>query len=153
MLSDSIEKHGKRRGTVKPSRVRKPAPPRPPTPGKRARITAATRREVMERDGYRCTFESDDGRRCGCTSGLELDHVEGAKATGSSRPEDLTVRCRAHNQLRSIRLYGRRYVERRIAEARQERRDRREGKPIAASGNGNGEPPSLGGAGAKGRPR
>jgi hypothetical protein len=89
MLRCTIEKHGKRRGTVKPERTgKKPAPP-PPTPGKRAPIAASVRREVMERDGHRCAYVSPDGVRCESTWQLELHHRDGALVTGSSGPDEL----------------------------------------------------------------
>jgi hypothetical protein len=95
MLDDSLEKHGKRLGFVAPSRQRKPAPPRPPTPGQRAPIPLPVRREVLQRDGYRCTFTGHDGERCPCTTRLEMDHLDPAKETGRSTAADLTTRCRS----------------------------------------------------------
>jgi hypothetical protein len=38
-------------------------------------IPAAVRRAVFERDGGACAFVDAQGRRCGCTSGVELHHV------------------------------------------------------------------------------
>ena len=113
MLDCAIEKHGKRRGTVKPTHSREPEP-RSPTPGVRAPIPAAVRREVMERDGGRPTYLSPDGRRCASTWQLELDHVRGALVTGTSTAAELTVRCRPHNQLRARDVFGRAHVARRI---------------------------------------
>jgi len=96
-FGDFIEKREKRKGLAKPEHPRKPTPPRPPTPGKRAPISAETARIVYERDGYCCAFVGLDGKRCGSTWQLELHHREPAPITGSSRPEDLEVRCRPHN--------------------------------------------------------
>ena len=119
-LDCAIEKHGKRRGTVRPERARK-TPLSPPTPGERARIPAWVRREVMERDGYRCTYVSPDGERCESTHRLELDHLEGATVTGTSTPDELTVRCQPHNLLRAHQVFGKAYVQRRIRERQQQR--------------------------------
>ena len=41
----------------------------------RRHVPAAVRREVVARDGERCAFVSDDGRRCREKGFLELDHV------------------------------------------------------------------------------
>ena len=121
MLDCAIEKHGKRRGTVTPARTRKTELP-PPTPGRRQPIKAWVRRAVLERDGYRCTYLSPDGTRCESTRRLELDHAEGATNTGSSRPDELTVRCRPHNLLRAKDMFGKAHVERRIRESQAVRR-------------------------------
>jgi hypothetical protein len=80
--------------------------------GKSPRITNATRREVYERDGLRCTYIAEDGRRCEARAFLELDHVDAKAIRGSSGAENLRVRCRAHNQLTAEQTFGREHVER-----------------------------------------
>jgi hypothetical protein len=125
MLDDSLEKHGKRLGFVEPARPRKPAPPKAPTPGKRAPVSVAVRRAVLKRDGYRCTWVATDGERCPCTTKLEMDHLEPAAETGSSTVADLTTRCRAHNQYRAVQMYGAEHVRRRTEEDRRAREARR----------------------------
>jgi hypothetical protein len=136
MLDDSLEKRGRMSGHLEPSRRRMAAPAKPPTPGKRAPVTLPVRREVLRRDGYRCTFVSETGERCPCTTRLEMDHIDPAKETGSSRAGDLTTRCHTHNLWRALRRYGREYVEKRIEEARRLR-------PVRAiSGEGAGYGPS-----------
>ena len=106
-LGDFIDKREKRKGLAKPERPRKPAPPRLPTPGKRAPISAETARAVYERDGYCCAFVGADGKRCGSTWQLELHHREPAPLTGSSRPEDLEVRCRPQPAAQRLRSEAR----------------------------------------------
>jgi hypothetical protein len=125
MLDDSLAVQGKKRGFVEPSRPREPAPPRPSTRGERAPVPRDVRRQALKRDGYRCTWVHPDGSRCETTSRLEMDHIEPARETGSSRLEDLTTRCRFHNQLRAVRRYGRKYVQVRIEDARRAREARR----------------------------
>ena len=39
-------------------------------------VTNAARREVLERDGMRCTYVSPDGRRCEARAFLEFDHAQ-----------------------------------------------------------------------------
>jgi hypothetical protein len=75
-----------------------------------------------------------------------MDHLEPARETGSSTAADLTTRCRAHNQLRAIRTYGRAYVDDRIAEARRAREARRALRIF--TGGGSQDPPTASGAGA-----
>src|SRR5690606_22222294 len=53
------------------SRPRKAAPP---TKGSR-HVPRAVKREVFQRDGDRCTFTDEHGRRCAARSFLELHHV------------------------------------------------------------------------------
>jgi hypothetical protein len=146
MLDDALAVEGKRRGFVEPERPRKTAPPKPPTPGERAPVPPHVRREVLKRDGYRCTWVHPDGSRCEETARLEMDHLLPARETGSSTAADLTTRCRGHNRLRAIRRYGRAYVNDRIAEARRAREARR--APRIFTGGGSQDPPTASGAGA-----
>jgi 5-methylcytosine-specific restriction endonuclease McrA len=85
------------------------------TSGKRnpSRVRTAARREVFERDGLRCTFLSEDGRRCGARAFLELDHVDAKANGGSNEAKNLRVLCRAHNQLAAEQTFGREHIERR----------------------------------------
>lgn len=127
LVADSREKHGKRLGYLEPRRPR-PIVEKPPTPGKRARIPLPVRRAVLKRDGYRCTEIGADGERCSETEGLEIDHLDPANETGSSRVEDLTTKCRPHNLYRARLRYGLAYVQRRIEAARRAREARRAAK-------------------------
>ena len=80
---------------------------------KPGRIARATRREVFERDGRRCTYVSPEGRRCEARAFLELDHAEPRALGGHDVAENLRVRCRAHNQLAAEQVFGREHVEQR----------------------------------------
>jgi 5-methylcytosine-specific restriction endonuclease McrA len=87
------------------------------TPGVRPtsrHIPTATRRFVFERDGSRCTYVSPDGHRCDATAFLELDHVVPHALGGRADPENLRVRCRAHNRLWAEQAFGRDRVERAV---------------------------------------
>jgi hypothetical protein len=128
MLDDSLEKHGKRLGFDEPKRPRKAAPPKAPTPGKRAPVRRADRRAVLKRDGNRCTWVTPEGERCPCTTRLEMDHLDPAAETGSSGAEDLTTRCRTHNQYRAFLMYGADHLRRRMEEDRRAREARRKAK-------------------------
>ncbi len=108
----AIEKHGKRRGAVKPARTRKPAAPKPRRPGEREPIPAEVRRAVWERDGGRCTYLSPEGRRCECRWQLELDHVRPDALGGPPTVENLRLRCRVHNFLHAEETFGRAHMAR-----------------------------------------
>jgi hypothetical protein len=69
-------------------------------------IAKAVKREVFERDGGRCSFVDERGRRCSERKGLELDHVVPFARGGSSTAENLRLRCRAHNQLHAEISFG-----------------------------------------------
>jgi 5-methylcytosine-specific restriction endonuclease McrA len=121
-----IERHGKRRGAVKPERERKPAagvperqrklaaprPPQPPCLGERQPIPAPVKRAVWERDGGRCTYVSPGGHRCQSRWRLELDHVVPARLGGSATVANLRLRCRTHNTLHAEEVYGREHMVR-----------------------------------------
>jgi 5-methylcytosine-specific restriction endonuclease McrA len=103
----AIDRHGKRRGAVKPERRRKPATPRPRRPGVREPVPAEVKRAVFERDGGQCTYVSPEGRRCDSRWQLELDHVEPAALGGPSTIENLRLRCKVHNRLHAEQTFGR----------------------------------------------
>ncbi len=50
-------------------------------------IPDAIKREVFERDGGRCTFTDEHGRRCGETGALEFDHLDGFARTRLHRAD------------------------------------------------------------------
>ena len=100
----SLRKDLLRRKTGRVDRPR-PATPRLAKAASRA-IPAATRRAVWARDEARCTFRSDDGRRCSSRRGLEFDHVIPFVRGGTSTVEGLRLRCRAHNQFEAERTFG-----------------------------------------------
>jgi 5-methylcytosine-specific restriction endonuclease McrA len=65
-------------------------------------IPAAVRREVWQRDGGRCCYEDAGGRRCRETSNVEFHHRKPFALGGLPAPENLELRCAAHNQYRRI---------------------------------------------------
>jgi hypothetical protein len=60
-------------------------------------IPAEVRRAVWLRDGGRCAFVGSAGRRCGTRGFLQFHHVEPFAIGGSATPENIQLRCRAHN--------------------------------------------------------
>ena len=80
-------------------------------------IPLEVRPEVWERDGGRCTYVSPDGRRCESCWQLEFHHTGLAGNTGSTA-KDLALRCKPHNGLDAMDVFGREHIEARIAERR-----------------------------------
>jgi 5-methylcytosine-specific restriction endonuclease McrA len=84
--------------------------PRPST--RRGYVSRAVRREVFGRDGERCTFGDECGRRCESRTWLELDHRIPRARGGADDAWNLTVRCRAHNRLSAEQQFGRDHMDR-----------------------------------------
>ena len=69
-------------------------------------VPAEVKRTVWERDGGRCTFVSDGGKRCPARARLEFDHVEPVARGGLATVAGIRLRCRAHNQYDAEQVYG-----------------------------------------------
>jgi 5-methylcytosine-specific restriction endonuclease McrA len=82
-------------------------------------IPASVRREVHERDGDRCTFVSESGKRCDSRRMVEFEHDVTHACGGESTPNNLRLLCRAHNQLMAEREFGTEFMERKRAAARE----------------------------------
>jgi 5-methylcytosine-specific restriction endonuclease McrA len=96
------------------------------TPKENSRhIPSAVRREVLARDGVRCTFVSSEGHRCAERGMLEFHHEEAFARGGPPTTSNIRMLCRKHNQWLAERDFGRRYIQERIEEA-QHTRDRRQ---------------------------
>jgi 5-methylcytosine-specific restriction endonuclease McrA len=114
----AIEKHGKRKGAVAPSRKRarkasaSPPPVAPQAGQPREPVTAEVRRHVWRRDEGRCAWVSPDGHRCGSRWRVEVDHIEAAALGGPSTPENLRLACGAHNRLHAEKTFGRAFMDR-----------------------------------------
>jgi hypothetical protein len=92
-------------------KVRAPRPPRAAATCADGRyVPRAVRREVVARDGERCAFVAEDGRRCEEIGFLELDHVVPVARGGSASVDGVRVLCRSHNQYEAERILGREVV-------------------------------------------
>jgi len=91
-----------------------------PKPGSR-HIPHGVRREALARDGARCSYVSEDGKRCQQRGWLELHHEQPFGRGGPATATNIHILCRAHNQLLAERDYGRTFIEQRIRHARSER--------------------------------
>ncbi len=72
-------------------------------------ISASVRHQVWIRDKGRCTYASNLGESCGQTRMLELEHIIPVCRGGEGSLENITLRCRFHNQQEGRRLIGSKY--------------------------------------------
>jgi hypothetical protein len=77
------------------------------------------KRAVVARDGGRCTFAGPDGRRCGEVRFLELHHTDPWAKGGGHAKDNVTIRCRAHNQLAARLDFGPVFMDARAGESRR----------------------------------
>lgn len=85
------------------------------------RIPLEIRRLVLQRDGGRCAFVSDAGRRCESRERLEIDHVMPVAKGGRTDLQNLRLLCRAHNQLAAERELGSEFMRRKRTAASSHR--------------------------------
>ncbi|HXC51240.1 MAG TPA: hypothetical protein VN634_10180, partial [Candidatus Limnocylindrales bacterium] len=90
--------------------------------GQRSRtIPAAVRRDVWRRDSGRCRYVDGRGRRCRETSNIEFHHKAPFAMGGPPTPENIELRCTAHNQYQADLDFGRAFMDARrgnLADAR-----------------------------------
>jgi 5-methylcytosine-specific restriction endonuclease McrA len=82
-------------------------------------IPQKIRREVLERDGNRCTFVSAvTGQRCECERGLQFDHIKPFALGGDSNTsQNLRLLCAAHNRLAAENVFGTEFMSRKVKAA------------------------------------
>lgn len=69
-------------------------------------IPAAVRRAVFERDCARCTYVDERGVRCHEVANLQLHHRDAFGMGGEHTADNLTLHCRAHNEMAAERDFG-----------------------------------------------
>jgi hypothetical protein len=69
-------------------------------------IPAAIRRAVSRRDGERCAYTSQNGRRCTSREFLEFHHLTPWAHRHAHTEEGIELRCRAHNQYEAELDFG-----------------------------------------------
>jgi hypothetical protein len=69
-------------------------------------VSKAVKAAVWQRDGGRCTFVAEDGRRCGSREFLEYDHIHPWSQGGKTEVANLRLLCRPHNQRLARKLFG-----------------------------------------------
>ena len=75
-------------------------------------IPAALRRAVSERDGNRCRYVDEQGRRCPERKRLEYHHRLPFGLGGDHSPANIRLMCRAHNNYLAEHDYGREAIAR-----------------------------------------
>ena len=90
-----------------------------PQPNKR-RVSNATRREVMERDGLQCSYVSPDGVRCTSRRFLQFHHVQAWALGGESDAPNIRIYCASHNQLVAEQDFGKERIAQIIEASRAE---------------------------------
>ena len=113
----SVEPTADESHTAEPSDAVDSAPVRSEAPGSSARpgpdheppttsgphnsrhVPAAVRSAVWLRDEARGTFVDARGVRCRATAALQLHHERPFARGGPATPENIRLRCRAHNEL------------------------------------------------------
>jgi hypothetical protein len=105
-------------------------------------IPKPLRRFVSERDGGRCAFVSADGHRCESTRQLEIDHIQPIALGGETKPENLRLLCRPHNQFEAERVLGKDHVaKKREFAQRESAREKAAAKSSAARAQARGAAP------------
>jgi hypothetical protein len=82
------------------------------TTPKTRHIPAPVRRAVHERDGGRCTYVDERGRRCTARHRLEFHHQEPFGRGGRHSLRNLHLVCRIHNALLAEQDYGKEVMAR-----------------------------------------
>jgi hypothetical protein len=87
----------------------------PPPPSRD--VPRAIKRAVWKRDGGQCAFVSVEGRRCTERTFLQFHHVEAYAKQGPATVENISLRCRPHNQYEAELVFGRRGTSKLRADA------------------------------------
>jgi hypothetical protein len=78
---------------------------RPPVDDSRD-IPRHVQRAVSQRDGGQCAFVSKDGHRCTERTFLEFHHIHPYALGGLATVENISLRCRRHNQYEAELIFG-----------------------------------------------
>jgi hypothetical protein len=76
-------------------------------------VPSGVKRAVVRRDGDQCAFVSKDGQRCTERTFLEFHHVQAYAHGGPATVENISLRCRRHNQYEAELVFGARVVAKR----------------------------------------
>ena len=86
------------------------------------RMTSDVKEQVWERDGGRCTYAGEEGRRCVSTWQVEFAHLIDVADGGDSTVGNIRCLCRAHNQLEAELRFGAGFMEEKRREAAEVRK-------------------------------
>jgi len=86
------------------------AKPRPrsirPGADRKRDVPRPVQRAVSQRDGGQCGFVSKDGHRCTERTFLEFHHIQPYARGGLATVENISLRCRRHNQYEAQLVFG-----------------------------------------------
>ncbi len=107
LLLEKVEKQ-KRGGPTKRATPAKPARGRSIRPGadNSRNIPPEVQRAVCQRDGDQCAFVSKDGHRCTERTFLEFHHIVPYALGGRATLDNISLRCRRHNQYEAELVFG-----------------------------------------------
>jgi hypothetical protein len=111
-------------------KAKESAPAAPVHDGATRHVPREETRTVYARDEARCAFIDEvTGQRCNETRCLQVDHTQGFARTRRHGVDELRLLCAAHNRYEAGRMYGRAFMEAKVAEARVSSRDGKVGRP------------------------
>ena len=84
-------------------------------------IPASVKRAVWKRDGGQCAFVAEGGQRCPARARLEFDHEDPVARGGEATPENVRLRCRAHNGYAADCVFGAAFMSDKREEAQRAR--------------------------------
>jgi HNH endonuclease len=94
---------------------------------RRGHVPNATKRQIVARDGLRCTYVSAGGERCSETKFTQVHHERPWARGGGETPDNLRMLCAAHNRWLAEEDFGTELVATRVVERRGEARNRHGG--------------------------
>ncbi len=100
-------------------------------------ISAATRREVDERDGCQCTYVGPDGRRCTAKAFLQYDHKIPRGRGGGGGPDNVRKLCWAHNRLAAEDEYGEQFITDKTTASKSKSKSKSDPDAQRSSASGN----------------
>jgi hypothetical protein len=85
----------------------RPRPIRPGTDKTASRhVPNQSQRVAWRRDGGQCAFVAPSGLRCQERAFMEFHHMEAHALGGPPTPDNISLRCRRHNQYEAERVFG-----------------------------------------------
>jgi hypothetical protein len=136
LLLESVEK-AKLGAAAKPRPIRRATDRELRTPILPSRdVPRYVKRAVSGRDDGQCAFVAPDGRRCTERAFLEFHHIRPYAKGGPATVENISLRCRRHNQYEADLVFGPRGDVRRGSTA--------SGRPPGAAARAPGAPPAPG---------
>jgi hypothetical protein len=104
LLLEKVE--GAKVGATKKPRPSRPIRPGTDGPTSSRDVARDVKRSAWRRDGGQCAFVSPDGHRCTERAFLEFHHVRPYAHGGPATAENISLRCRRHNQYEAELVFG-----------------------------------------------